>query len=94
MKHMRTVGIRALKQNASAVVAEAAAGQPVLITDRGRPVARLVPLRQSRIEELLEQGLLRSAVRDLAELEPPRAPQGGQRALTQELADMRGDERY
>ena len=40
MKHMSEVGIRALKQNASAVVAEAASGETVTITDRGRPVAR------------------------------------------------------
>ncbi|MFN2486319.1 MAG: type II toxin-antitoxin system Phd/YefM family antitoxin [Acidimicrobiia bacterium] len=37
---MSVVGIRALKQNASAVVAEAASGELVTITDRGRPVAR------------------------------------------------------
>ncbi|NOX31973.1 MAG: type II toxin-antitoxin system prevent-host-death family antitoxin, partial [Actinobacteria bacterium] len=37
MKHTSEVGIRALKQNASAVVAEAAAGETVTITDRGRP---------------------------------------------------------
>ena len=35
MKHTTEVGIRALKQNASAVVAEAAAGETVIITDRG-----------------------------------------------------------
>ena len=48
MKHMADVGIRALKQNASAVVAEAAAGATVTITDRGRPVAQLTPLPSSR----------------------------------------------
>jgi len=36
MTHMSEVGIRALKQNASAVVADAAAGQTITITDRGR----------------------------------------------------------
>lgn len=40
-KHMAEVGIRALKQNASAVVAEASAGHTVTITDRGRAVAQL-----------------------------------------------------
>ena len=52
-----TVGIRALKQNASAVVARAAAGETLTITDRGRPVARLLPLpRKSRIQEMIEAG--------------------------------------
>lgn len=41
MKHMSEVGIRALKQNASTVVAEAAGGETVIITDRGRPPPRL-----------------------------------------------------
>lgn len=46
---MSEVGIRALKQNASAVVAEAAAGETVTITDRGRPVAQTtaIPARFS-----------------------------------------------
>jgi len=52
-----TVGIRALKQNASAVVARAAAGEAIVVTDRGRPVARLLPLeRKSRIQEMIDAG--------------------------------------
>ena len=38
-----SVGIRALQQHASAVVARVARGETVEVTDRGRPVARLVP---------------------------------------------------
>lgn len=41
---MSSVGIRDLKQNASAVVARAAAGEIIAVTDRGRPVAQLTPL--------------------------------------------------
>ncbi|MSY48009.1 MAG: type II toxin-antitoxin system prevent-host-death family antitoxin, partial [Actinobacteria bacterium] len=36
---MRQVGIRALKQNASEVIAEVTNGETIVITDRGRPVA-------------------------------------------------------
>ena len=50
------VGIRALKQNASAVVAAAAAGDIVTITDRGRPVARMTAIASSRLAELIESG--------------------------------------
>lgn len=54
-----TVGIRALKQNASAVVARVAAGETLTITDRGRPVARIVPLeRRGRFQEMLDAGLI------------------------------------
>lgn len=48
MWNMSTVGIRALKQNASEVVARAARGETIEITDRGKPVAKIVPLRTDR----------------------------------------------
>lgn len=54
-----SVGIRELKQNASAVVARAAAGEELVVTSRGRPVARLLPLGPSRVEELVSAGLAR-----------------------------------
>ncbi len=71
MKHMAEVGIRALKQNASAVVAQAAAGEHVTITDRGRPVAQLTPIPASRLEELVGAGRARPAKFDLADLPSP-----------------------
>ena len=40
---MRTAGIREARQNLSALLAQVAQGHEVVITDRGRPVARLVP---------------------------------------------------
>ena len=91
---MAKVGIRALKQNASAVVAEAAAGDVVVITDRGRPVAMLVPYEKSRIEALIEAGLARRARRSLRDLPPPARRRPGQLSLTAELEHMRADERY
>ncbi len=41
---MEVIGIRELRQNASVWVAKAKAGVIIQITERGRPVARLVPL--------------------------------------------------
>lgn len=41
---MEQIGIRELRQNASVWVSKAKAGAVIQITDRGRPVARLVPL--------------------------------------------------
>jgi len=41
---MVSVGIRELRQNASVHVAAASAGERITVTDRGRPVAALVPL--------------------------------------------------
>lgn len=91
---MSEVGIRALQQNASAVVAEAAAGEVVTITDRGRPVARLVPIRRSRLDELIEAGLATRAEGSLADLPPPEPGPPGRPSLTDVLLQMREDERY
>jgi len=92
--HMSEVGIRALQQNASAVVAEAAAGEIITITDRGRPVARLVPIRRSRLDELIDAGLATPAHGSLADLPPPEPGPPGRRPLTEVLLQMRDEERW
>ena len=87
---MDTAGIRELKQNASAVVAEAAAGTTVIITDRGRPVAQLSPLPSSPFDQLRAAGMVRPAARRLRDL--PRPEEG--ESITAALEAMRDDERY
>lgn len=87
---MTEVGIRALKQNASAVVAEAASGRVVTITDRGRPVAQLTPIPSSPLQQLLESGRARDARRRPSEIP---MPQPGP-PLSQAVIDARSDERY
>ncbi|HKI39553.1 MAG: type II toxin-antitoxin system prevent-host-death family antitoxin [Mycobacterium sp.] len=57
---MDTIGIRELRQNASVWIAKAKAGVTIQITDRGRPVARLVPItpaEQAR-DQLIAEGRL------------------------------------
>jgi prevent-host-death family protein len=89
MKHMAEVGIRSLKQNASAVVAKAAAGETVTITDRGRPVAQLTSIPSSPLQALLAAGRARPAKRKIVALKPPTAGPD----LSGELARMRDAER-
>lgn len=84
------VGIRALKQNASAVVARVAAGESITVTDRGLPVARLTPLAQSPVESLVAAGLARPAMHPLSELAPPVEVADASTVLRQ----MRDEERY
>ncbi|MEV1131359.1 type II toxin-antitoxin system prevent-host-death family antitoxin [Agromyces sp. NPDC049794] len=88
---MGEVGIRALKQNASEVVAAAAAGESVTITDRGRPVARLVPLGGGRLSALVTSGRARAPRRDIGDL-PSRRP--AKVDISSELRRARDDERY
>ncbi|MGI9197277.1 MAG: type II toxin-antitoxin system Phd/YefM family antitoxin [Candidatus Nanopelagicales bacterium] len=86
------IGIRALQQNASEVVQRAAQGETIIVTDRGRPVARLVPLTPSPLERLLADGLARPARRQPCELPEPLAASTGP-SLGQILADARAQER-
>lgn len=87
---MTEVGIRALKQNASAVVAEAASGEMVTITDRGRPVAQMTAIPMSRLRSLIDAGRARPARRPIHELPSP----GPGPNLSSELEAMRSAERY
>jgi len=87
---MSEVGIRALKQNASAVVAEAVAGETVTITDRGRPVARMSAIPKSRLRALIEEGRARPARGRLIDLPVPKPGPD----LSSALRQMRDDERH
>ncbi len=87
---MSEVGIRALKQNASAVVAEAAGGDTVTITDRGRPVAQMTAIPKSRLQGLIDAGHARVARHRIEDLTPPTDGP----SLSKELRSMRDDERY
>ena len=93
MELMKTVGVRALKQNASAVVADAAFGEIVIITDRGRAVAQLIPLPASRVEALVAAGCARPPKRSLADLGAAPKRRGGAPSLSSLLAEMRDEER-
>jgi prevent-host-death family protein len=91
---MSEVGIRALKQNASKVVARAKAGESITITEHGKPVARLVPIRKTRMEELIEAGLAIPPTRDIRDLPPPAPRRDGEPTASEELEQMRQEERY
>jgi prevent-host-death family protein len=91
---MKTVGIRALKQNASAVVADASSGEVVTITDRGRAVAQLVPLPVGHVDVQVAARRARPPKRSLADLGDPPARKRGQQSLSAVLAEMRDKGRY
>ena len=90
---MVRAGIRELRQNASALIRRVVAGETVEITDRGRPVARIVPLvRQSPLDQLIAEGRATPARGDLLDVKPIK-PVPGKRRLSDVLAEMRADER-
>jgi prevent-host-death family protein len=90
---MRTVGLKILKNKLSEYVRLAAAGETVVITDRGRAVAEIVAPRRQQHESFIERGVregwLTPAKRPFRPL-PPRKPIPGY-TLEQLLADLDRD---
>jgi len=76
-----TVGIRELKARLSAYLRQVKAGATVVITDRGKPVERIMPLAPSvedRVQELVEAGLIAWSGQKLSPLAPVARTRGGQ----------------
>ena len=56
---MREVGIKELKRDASAIVDAVEAGETIVITRRGTPVARIGPVgAPASVQRLVDQGLV------------------------------------
>jgi prevent-host-death family protein len=91
---MAAVGIRAIRQNASAYLRRVEAGETIEITDRGRPVALWVPLRRRKgIARLEAEARLSASEGDLLELGPPLPKAAKTPAPTVTLAEHRRHER-
>ena len=95
---MRAVGLKVLKNKLSEYVRLAAGGETVLVTDRDRVVAELIPPREGR-SAMVADARLAEAVR-LGWITPPVMVAGGAPAhvpvatlacLLDELARDRGD---
>lgn len=88
---METIGIRELRQNASIWVAKAEGGVTVQITDRGRPVARLVPLTpvERARDKLIAEGQLIPANAPRVPLSAAHLIEG--QSLTSILDEQRAD---
>ncbi len=83
------VGIRELRQNLSVYLRRVQAGEALEVTDRGRPVAMLVPLRKpsTAMERLVASGHASPRQGNLIELGVP--PGRGSSRLSDALAHGR-----
>lgn len=85
--------MRELRQKASEVLRRVALGASITVTDRGRPVARLVPLaRRAGVADLIaadEVWLPRRRLRDAAAPLPPPTRLDAASALAAQRADER-----
>ncbi len=95
---MRAVGLKTLKNKLSEYVRLAARGETILVTDRDRVVAELVPPRAERaplladaqLAEAVRKGWLRPPLVS-ATSAPPRVPVAKLRDVLAELAEDRAD---
>jgi antitoxin (DNA-binding transcriptional repressor) of toxin-antitoxin stability system len=94
---MRAVGLKVLKNKLSEYVRLAQRGETVLVTDRDRVVAELVPPAEHR-SGILADAILAEAVREgwitpplRVEALPPRAPVAPLSDLLSELGRDRAD---
>lgn len=97
---MRRIGIRELRQQASKHLRDVEKGETIEVTDRGRPVARIVPVPPTApmgvIESLIASGRMKPAKGDLREWlsrNPPLKPTPGVPLPSEVLARMREFER-
>jgi prevent-host-death family protein len=91
---MRAIGIRELRQQASRYLHDVQRGETIEVTDRGRPVAWLVPVPHTGgLADLAASGRLIAATGDALELGPPVSPAPARALPSQALADARADER-
>lgn len=95
---MKAVGLKVLKNKLSEYVRLAEAGETVLVTDRDRVVAEIVPPDSTR-SPVLADALLAEAVRKgwvtppalVLSVPPPRRPVMSLRQLKKELDELRSD---
>jgi prevent-host-death family protein len=90
---MASVGVRELRQRASELLRRVEDGESIEITDRGRPVAVLVPLPADPVERLIASGDLQPGDGDIAELPEPLQVPAGAELPSAALARLRRDER-
>jgi len=60
---MKTAGIRQARQQLSAILDEVRKGREVVLTDRGRPVARIVPPLRDSARPLSSHRRFRAGIR-------------------------------
>src|ERR1700728_3463577 len=95
LPHQR-IGIRELRQHASVYVDLVERGYTVDITNRGRLVAQMIPVRdpESPLERWIAKGVIERAEDDgsVLEIDPYAGGSGGQPAASGALAPLRAAE--
>jgi antitoxin (DNA-binding transcriptional repressor) of toxin-antitoxin stability system len=90
------IGIRELRQHASVYVDLVERGYTVDITNRGRLVAQMIPVRdpESPLERWIAKGVIQRADEDgsVLEIEPYTPPGSARAAASEALGELRASE--
>ena len=93
MTRPEQVGVRELRQNLSVYLQRVKRGETLVVTERGKPVARLTPaVGDSVLDRMIADGRVRPATRNWEDLPPPRPRRPGEPTLTEVLLAMRDEE--
>lgn len=91
------VGIRELRQQASGVLRRVTEGEVIEVTAHGHPIARIVPLRSSVLDQLVLEGRATDSSNNLLDLIDslglPIAADPVGRTPSAALEELRSDER-
>ncbi len=91
---MSSIGIRELRQRASEYLRRVETGETIEVTDRGRPVALLIPIPDvSPLEQLRAAGEIDEATGKIGDLGEPIELAPGQEPPSSTLERLRADER-
>ncbi len=97
---MGAIGVADLKARLSEHLNRVKTGEEIIITEHGRPIARLVPLagstaRDARVQDLVRRGVLRPPEQplDLRVILDRRRPKDPQRAVLRALLEEREEGR-
>ena len=79
------VGVRELRDNLSRYLVRARAGEEIVVTNRGQPIARIVPVGAERVlDRLIADGVVKPATNPItASRSPPQVGRHGVRASRQ-----------
>jgi len=94
ISHRVTISHREMRNNSAEVLRRVEAGETITVTNHGRAVARLSPVRKAVLEELIEKGQVRPAstsAQSLRDIPRVKLPKGV--ATADIIADVRGYDR-
>ena len=86
------VGVRDLRENLKSWLDRVKAGDDVVVTERGKPIVRISAVdRRSRLEELIEAGIVQPARRPRRPIDPERLlpPLTGDKTLADIVIEQR-----